>query len=102
MRQARDTFARLKSVTEHLEGDVQTEQGMVVELASSEAEYEALRLSKIEAEKQRMTDVASLGEVKETLAFGGNDLAVSDERAAYAARRLARSKMKSPRLKARQ
>ena len=81
--------ARLKSVTENLEGDVQTGQGMVVELASSEAEYEALRLSKIEAEKQRMTEVASLGEVRETLVRWERDLAVSDERVAYASRRLA-------------
>lgn len=81
--------ARLKSVTENLSGDVQTEQGTVAELASSEAEYEALRLRQVGAEKERIAEASSLEKVRETLVRWERDLAVSDERAAYAARRLA-------------
>ena len=80
---------RLAVVQKDLSGDQQTEQGMVAELASAEAEYESLRLSEVGAEKARITAAGVLGGVREQLVRWERDLAVADERAAYAERRMA-------------
>ena len=81
--------ARLAVVQKDLSGDQQTEQGMVAELASAEAEYESLRLREVDAEKARITAAGVLGSVREQLVRWERDLAVADERAAYAERRMA-------------
>lgn len=81
--------ARLAAVSQDLEGDVQTEQGMVAELASAEAEYESLRLREVDAEKARVAAAGVLEGVRAQLVRWERDLAVADERAAYAERRLA-------------
>jgi len=80
--------ARFKIVSSGLAGDVQTEQGMVAELATAEAEYESLRLREVEAEKARVAAAGSLESVRAQLVRWERDLAVADERAAYAERRL--------------
>jgi len=80
---------RLEAVTGDLSGDVQTEQGMVAELASAEAEYESLRLREVDAEKERVAAAGVLEGVREQLVRWERDLAVADERAVYADRRLA-------------
>ena len=79
---------RFKAVSAGLAGDVQTEQGMVAELATAEAEYEALRLREVEAEKARVAAAGDLEGVRAQLVRWERDLAVADERAAYAERRL--------------
>ena len=81
--------ARLEAVSSDLSGDVQTEQGMVAELASAEAEYESLRLREVDAEKERVAAAGVLEGVRSQLVRWERDLAVADERAAYAERRLA-------------
>lgn len=80
--------ARLEAVSSDLSGDVQTEQGMVAELASAEAEYESLRLREVDAEKERVAAAGILEGVRSQLVRWERDLAVADERAAYAERRL--------------
>lgn len=81
--------SRLAVVTKDLSGDQQTEQGMVAELASAEAEYEALRLREVDAEKERIAAAGVLEGVREELVRWERDLAVAEERATYAERRLA-------------
>lgn len=80
--------ARLEVVKKDLSGDQQTEQGMVAELASAEAEYEALRLREVDAEKERVAAAGVLEAVREQLVRWERDLAVAEERATYAERRL--------------
>ncbi len=80
---------RLTGVSKALQGDQQTEQGKVAELAAAEAEYESLRLREVDAEKERTASARVLEGVREQLVRWERDLAVADERAAYAARRLA-------------
>lgn len=79
---------RLEAVTSDLSGDMQTEQGMVAELASAEAEYEGLRLREVDAQKARGAATAVLDRIRSELVRWERDLAVADERAAYAKRRL--------------
>ncbi|MGB1779031.1 MAG: hypothetical protein ACPHQP_05715, partial [Longimicrobiales bacterium] len=59
--------ARLEAVSSDLSGDVQTEQGMVAELASAEAEYESLRLREVDAEKERVAAAGILEGVRSQL-----------------------------------
>jgi chromosome segregation protein len=80
---------RLHSVEKELEGDVQTGEGMIAELAAAEAEFESLRLREVGAEKERTGAARELDSVREQLVRWERDLAVADERAAYAERRLA-------------
>jgi chromosome segregation protein len=80
---------RLEGVQKILQGDQQTEQGMVAELSAAESEYEALRLREVDAEKERSAAAKVLEGIREQLVRWERDLAVADERAAYAERRLA-------------
>lgn len=80
---------RLARVERELEGDLQSGEGMVAELRAAEAEYEALRLKEVDAEKERSAAARKLEGVREQLVRWERDLAVADERAAYAERRLA-------------
>lgn len=79
---------RLKEIQADLAGDQQTEQGMVAELARAEADYEALRLKQVEAERERVQAAGALEAVREQLVRWERDLAVAEERATYAERRL--------------
>jgi len=81
--------ARLEIVQKDLSGDQHTEQGMVAELATAESEYEALRLREVDAEKERVAAAGALDGIRQELVRWERDLAVADERAAYAERRLA-------------
>lgn len=80
--------SRLEVVRKDLSGDQQTEQGMVVELASAEAEYEGLRLREVDAEKERIAAAGVLERIREQLVRWERDLAVAEERSTYAERRL--------------
>ena len=81
--------ARLVVVEKELAGDVQTGEGMVAEVSAAETEFEALRLREVDAEKARVAAAKALEAVREQLVRWERDLAVADERAAYAERRLA-------------
>lgn len=84
-----DTFrSRLTEVEKDLAGDQQTEQGMVAQLAKAEAEYESLRLQQVEAERARIEAAGVLEGIREHLVRWERDLAVAEERTAYAERRL--------------
>jgi chromosome segregation protein len=79
---------RLTRVSKELEGDLQSGEGMVAELRSAEAGYESLRLREVDAEKERTEATRRLDAVREQLVRWERDLAVADERATYAERRL--------------
>jgi chromosome segregation protein len=79
---------RLEGVQKGLEGDQQTERGMVAELSAAEAEYETLRLREVDAEKDRTAAAKVLEGIRDELVRWERDLAVADERSTYAARRL--------------
>tara|TARA_Y100000588_G_scaffold42153_1_gene40219 strand:+ start:1815 stop:5303 length:3489 start_codon:yes stop_codon:yes gene_type:complete len=87
--QLEDLSEKLKQVDNDLQTDVQNAAGMVAELSTAEAEFEALRLREVEAEKERSSSVANLDSIREQLIGWERDLAVADERATYAERRLA-------------
>jgi len=80
---------RLGGVEKQLEGDSQAGEGKVAELGAAESLYEALRLKEVGAEKERAEVAKALEAVREQLVRWERDLAVADERAAYAERRMA-------------
>jgi len=80
---------RLTGVQESLDADARSGADTVVELHKAEAEYESMRLREVEAEKERTAVAKTLEKVREQLVRWERDLAVADERAAYAGRRLA-------------
>jgi len=80
--------ARLEAVERQREGDTQSGQGMVAELQAAEAEYEALRLREVDAEKARTVAAKALEGIREELVRWERDRAVAEERATYAERRL--------------
>jgi chromosome segregation protein len=79
---------RLATVDEELKGDVTTAEGMIVELRTAEAQFESLRLRQVDAEKERGVAARALDAIREQLVTWERDLAVADERSAYAERRL--------------
>ncbi|MEJ2206483.1 MAG: chromosome segregation protein SMC [Gemmatimonadota bacterium] len=79
---------RLRGVERELEGDVQSGMGMVAEVRAAEAEYEALRLKEVDAERACTEAAARLQAIREELVRWERDLAVADEKATYAQRRL--------------
>jgi len=80
---------RLSGVKESLDQDTESGEQTVVQLHTAEAEYESMRLREVEAEKERVVAAQTLDKVREQLVRWERDLAVADERAAYAGRRLA-------------
>ena len=80
---------RLVRVVRELEGDEQSGEGMIAELRTAEADYEALRLREVDAQRARTEASAKLEVVREQLVKWERDLAVADERATYAERRMA-------------
>jgi chromosome segregation protein len=80
---------RLTGVERDLQGDLVSAEGMVAELRIAEAEFEKLRIEEVEAEKSRTVAAGALQAIREQLVTWERDLAVADERAAYAERRLA-------------
>ncbi len=79
----------LQEVVEELEQDVHSGEGKVAELRAAEADYEALRLREVDAEKERIEAAGKLDEVREQIGQWERDLAVADERTSNAHRRLA-------------
>ena len=80
---------RLAGLQESLDTDARSSERTVVELHTAEAEYESMRLREVEAEKERTKAATTLEKAREQLVCWDRDLAVADERAAYAGRRLA-------------
>ncbi len=80
---------RRTRVEEELQGDLRSGEGMVAELRAAEAEFETLRLQQVDAERERAEAAKDLEAIREQLVRWERDLAVADERASYAVRRLA-------------
>jgi chromosome segregation protein len=79
---------RLARVEKDLTHDVESGRGMVAEVQAAEAAYEALRLKEVDAERDRLRAVEGLEGIRDQLVRWERDLAVADERATYADRRL--------------
>lgn len=91
VRQQMATHAdRLRQVDEELQGDTRTAEGMRAELRTAEAEVESLRLQEVEAQKARTGAARELERIREQLVQWERELAIANEREAYAERRLAR------------
>jgi len=80
---------RLAGVERDLQGDLVSAESMVAELRTAETEFEKLRIDEVEAERGRSAAAGALQSIREQLVTWERDLAVADERAAYAERRLA-------------
>ena len=80
---------RLAEVEKELEGGTQSEQGMIAEVRTAEAQVEELRIRQLDAERSRSAVAGRLEDVRSRLVTWERDLAVAEERAAYAERRLA-------------
>lgn len=90
VRQQLDTLgARLAEVTRVLAGEVPEGQGMAAEVQTAEAEYEALRLRQVAAQRGRSEAAAQADQIRTALVRWERDLAVAEERATYARRRIA-------------
>jgi len=79
---------RLAEVEKELAGGVQTEQGMIAEVRTAEAQLEELRIRQLDAERARSSVAGRLEDVRSQLVTWERDLAVAEERGAYAQRRL--------------
>jgi chromosome segregation protein len=79
---------RLERVTKALEGDTAEGEGKAAQVQAAEAEYERLRLRQVEAQRERAASAARLDRIRGELVRWERELAVADERVAYARRRL--------------
>jgi chromosome segregation protein len=79
---------RLAEVEKELEGGALTEQGMISEVRTAEAQVEELRIRQLDAERVRSSVAGRLEDVRSQLVTWERDLAVAEERGAYAKRRL--------------
>jgi chromosome segregation protein len=81
--------SRFEEVEVALGGEQGSEEGLLAELRAAELRVERLRLRQVELDKARSESAAVLDDVRIQLVRWERDLAVADERAAYAERRLA-------------
>jgi len=80
--------AQLDALEKELSTDRQTGEGMVAELRTAEANYEALRLREAEDQRERAAAAAALEAIRGELVRWERDLAVAGERRTAAERRL--------------
>jgi chromosome segregation protein len=80
--------SRLNEVQRELAGDRELGEGYVAELQSAETQFETLRIRQVEAEKARVEAAQNLEKIRQQLVKWERDLAVAEERATYAGRRL--------------
>ena len=80
--------SRLSEVEKELQSGAQSEQGRIAEVRTAEAQFEELRIRQLDAERARSAVAAQLEDVRSRLVTWERDLAVADERANYAERRL--------------
>jgi chromosome segregation protein len=79
---------RLTQVERELAGDRELGEGYLAELRAAEAQYETLRLRQVEAEGARREAAARVDEIRQELIRWERELAVAQERASYAGKRL--------------
>lgn len=80
--------ARLTEVASALEHDTHDGEGQAARVQAAESEYETLRLRQVEAQKERTAAATRLDEIRTELVRWERELAVAEERAGYARRRL--------------
>jgi len=80
--------SRLDQVEKELAGDRELGEGYLAELRGSEAQYETLRLRQVEVEQARRDAALRADEIRQELIRWERDLAVAEERIAYAGKRL--------------
>jgi len=80
---------RLKEVERELAGDRELGEGYLAELRLAETQFETLRLRQVEVEKARAETAQAVERIRDQLVKWERDLAVAEERAGYAGRRLA-------------
>lgn len=80
--------SRVRGVEQALDRRGEDQSAMVVELQASEAELEARRIERVEAERARGEAAAAVEAVRAQLVRWEKDLAVARERAAHGERRL--------------
>ena len=92
VRVTRERLATLRTrheqISKQLEGDTEVGPGVVAEVRTAEAQVESLRIAQVDAERDRHAAAAALEEVRNQLVRWERDLAVANERQAYADRRL--------------
>lgn len=81
---------RLREVERELAGDRELGEGYLAELRAAETQFETLRLRQVEAERARAEAARAVEEIRGKLVKWERDLAVAEERAVYAGRRLER------------
>ena len=81
---------RLHEVERELAGDRELGEGYLAELRAAETQFETLRLRQVEVEKARSEAAQTADGIRGKLVKWERDLAVAEERAAYAGRRLVR------------
>ncbi len=79
---------RRRTVEAELSTDGPSGASFMAELTAAESEYETLRMTEVDAEKQRLTAARALEDIRAGLAHWERDLAVAVERTASATRRL--------------
>ncbi len=79
---------RLGEVVRELAGDREMGEGYVAELRAAETQFETLRLRQLELERARSEAAGALDGIRQGLIRWERELAVAEERAAYARRRL--------------
>jgi chromosome segregation protein len=79
---------RLDQVEKELAGDRELGEGYVAELGAAEAHYETLRLRQAEVEQNRREAAEKVDGIRRELIRWERDLAVAEERANYAGKRL--------------
>jgi chromosome segregation protein len=79
---------RLDQVEKELAGDRELGEGYLAELRSAETQYETLRLRQVEVEQARREAAVNVDEIRKDLIRWERDLAVAEERAIYAGKRL--------------
>ncbi len=84
-----DLDTRLLRVERELAGDRELGEGIVAELRSAEVQYETLRLRQVELQDARREAAQRLEGIRQELVRWERDLAVAEERAGYAGKRLA-------------
>jgi len=80
--------SRLDQVEKELAGDRELGEGYLAELRGAEARYETLRLRQVEVEQARREAAQKADEISQELIRWERDLAVAEERTAYAGKRL--------------
>jgi chromosome segregation protein len=92
---------RLRRVEKELAGDRELGEGFLAELRSAEAQYETLRLRQVEVQAGRREAAGKLDEIRQELVRWERELAVAEERATYAGKRLSQIAVEREEIKVR-